>query len=259
MSNYDKSLKQKPKGSRPTKKAGSDRTWNLLTIVMVVLTLCSCGYFTIILRNPNSGLNVAPPKTLVPPPPTATITPLGFEPTWTPTPSLVPTETPTRRPTITPIPSNTAYTVSTATLTFTPADTVVASRTPRPTGVPYNVTVSWEDSTKFRPDTSCSSMYVAGKVLDSGNSPKTGLQVKLGGSIPGKVFLPEQNTTLTGISPIYGPSGFEFDLKIAPVASTKGLWVQLFDQSGAPLSDQVSLKTYSDCNKNLILVNFKQK
>jgi hypothetical protein len=258
MSNYNKSPKGSPKGSRATKKAGSDRTWNLLSIVMVVLTLCACGFFFSVLTNPSSALNPFPPNTLVPPPPTATITPLGFGPTWTPTPSIVPSETPTKRPTFTAVPSFTPYKITTATLTFTPTITVVATRTPRPTGVPYTATVSWEDSTKWRPDTSCSTMYVAGKALDSANNPKTGLQVKLGGSVPGKTFVPAL-TTLTGISPVYGPSGFEFDLKIAPVASTKGLWVQLFDQSGAPLSDQVSLKTFTDCTKNLILVNFKQK
>jgi len=258
MSNYDKFLNDKPKGSRRKKKTGSDRTWNLLTVVMLVLMVCACGFFFSILTNPNSMLNPFPPNTLVPEPPTATITPLSFGPTWTPTPSVVPTETATRRPTFTVAPSFTPFKLTTSTLTFTPTITVVATRTPRPTGVPYNATVSWEDSTKWRPDTSCSSMFVAGKTLDSGNNPKTGLQVKLGGSVPGKTFVPVL-TTLTGISPVYGPSGFEFDLKIAPVASTKGLWVQLFDQSGAPLSDQVSLKTYTDCSKNLILVNFKQK
>jgi hypothetical protein len=258
MSNYDKFLNEKPKSARPKKKASSDRTWNLLTVVMLVMMLCACGYFFSILTNKNSALNLFPPPTDVPKPPTATITPLGFEPTWTPTPSVVPTETATKRPTFTPVPSLTPYKITTATLTFTPSITVVASRTPRPTGVPYTATVSWEESTKWRPDTSCTSMYVAGKALDSGNNPKTGLQVKLGGSVPGKTFVPAL-TTLTGISPVYGPSGFEFDLKIAPVASTKGLWVQLFDQSGAPLSDQVSLKTYTDCKQNLILVNFKQK
>jgi len=101
-------------------------------------------------------------------------------------------------------------------------------------------------------------MYVAGKALGTNNNPITGLQVSLGGSVPGKVFVPPL-TTLTGISPIYGPSGFEFDLRVAPVASSKGLWVQLFDQSGTPLSEQVQLKTYTDCKKNLINVSFQQK
>lgn len=258
MSNYDKFLNEKPKASRSRKKASSDRTWNLLTVVMVVMTLCACGFFFSVLANPQSALNPLRPPTQIPTPLPATITPLGFGPTWTPTPSEVPSETPTKRPTFTSVPSLTPYKITTATLTFTPTITVVATRTPRPTGVPYAATVSWDDSTKFDPNTSCSSMFVAGKALDSGNNPKTGLQVKLGGSVPGKTFVPAL-TTLTGISPIYGPSGFEFDLKIAPVTSTKGLWVQLFDQSGAPLSDQVPLKTYNDCTKNLILVSFKQK
>lgn len=258
MSNYDEFLKENPKASSPKKKASPDLTWNVLTVVMVVMTLCACGFFFSVLMNPYSMLNPFPPSTLVPPPPTATMTPLGYEPTWTPTPSVEPTETATRRPTFTPVPSLTPYKLTTATLTFTPTVTVVASRTPRPTGVPYTVTVSWEDSTKYRPDTSCSSMYVAGKALDAKNNPVTGLQVKLGGSVPGKTFMPAL-TTLTGISPVYGPSGFEFDLRVGPVASSKGLWVQLFDQSGAPLSEQTQLKTYSDCKKNLILVNFQQK
>jgi hypothetical protein len=258
MSNYDEFLKEKPKAPGPKKKASPDLTWNMLTLVMVLMTLCVCGFFVSILQNPYSMLNPFPPNTLIPPPPTATMTPRGYEPTWTPTPSVEPTETPTRRPTYTPVPSFTPFSLTTATPTFTPSLTVVASNTPRPTGVPYTVTVSWEESTKWRPDTSCASMFVAGKALDSKNSPVTGLQVKLGGSIPGKTFVPAL-TTLTGISPIYGPSGFEFDLRVAPVASSKGLWVQLFNQSGAPISEQYPLKTYSDCKQNLILVVFKQK
>jgi len=259
MSNYDKFIQERPKGSRPKKKkASSDLTWNVLSLVMVVMTLCACGFFFSILTNKNSPLNPFPPNTIVPPPPTFTMTPIGYEPTWTLTPSVAPTETATRRPTITPPATATSFTLTTPTITFTPSLTVPASRTPRPTGVPYSVTVSYNDSVTFRADTSCASMYVAGQALDSKSNPVTGLQVKLGGSVPGKTFVPAQ-TMLTGISPIYGPSGFEFDLKIAPVTTTKGLWVQLFDQSGAPLSEQVQLKTYNDCKKNLILVRFQQK
>jgi hypothetical protein len=258
MSNYDEFLKEKPKASRPKKKAGPDLTWNMLTVVVVVMSLCACGFFVSILQNPYSVLNPFPPSTLVPPPPTATMTPLGYDPTWTPPPTIAPSETATRRPTFTPVETFTPFKITTPTITFTPTITVVASRTPRPAGVPYAVTVSWDESVKWRPDTSCASMYVAGKALDARSNPMTGLQVKLGGSVPGKTFVPAL-TTLTGISPIYGPSGFEFDLRVAPVASSKGLWVQLFDQSGAPLSEQFQLKTYTDCKKNLILVNFQQK
>jgi len=258
MSNYDDLLKEKPKAPSPKKKANPDLTWDMLTAVMVVMIMCACGFFASVLMNPQSALNPFPPSTPIPPPPTASITPLGYEATWTPTLTVEPTETSTRRPTFTPVPTFTPFSISTATMSFTPTLTVAASRTPRPTGVPYAVTVSYDDSTIRRPDTSCVSMFVAGQTLDSKNNPVTGLQVKLGGSVPGKAFVPAL-TTLTGISPVYGPSGFEFDLHIAPVASSKALWVQLFDQSGAPLSEQFQLTTYKDCKKNLILVRFQQK
>ncbi len=36
------------------------------------------------------------------------------------------------------------------------------------------------------------------------------------------------------------------------------VWVQLLDQEGYALSPRVYFNTYADCEKNLILVNFKQ-
>lgn len=258
MSNYDQFLKEKPKAPAPKKKASPDLIWNILTVVMVLMTLCACGFFVSLLRDPTSSLNPFPPKTLVPPPPTATQTPLGFDPTWTPTATIQPTETATRRPTFTPIATSTPYILPTRTPNYSPTPSVIPSKTSKPEGMPYSITVSYNDSVTFRADTSCASMYVAGQALDSKNSPVTGLQVKLGGSVPGKAFQPVL-TTLTGISPVYGQSGFEFDLRIKPTASTKSLWVQLFDQSGAPLTEQYKLATYTDCKKNLILIRFQQK
>jgi hypothetical protein len=101
-------------------------------------------------------------------------------------------------------------------------------------------------------------MLVAGQSLDSGNNPVIGLIVKLGGSVPGKVFNPP-NTALTGIVTAYGPSGFEFNPGMQPVATTNSLWVQLFDQASSPLSNQVFLPTFKDCKKNLIFIRFQQK
>jgi hypothetical protein len=258
MNNYDEFLKEKPKAPQPKKKSSPDLTWNLLSVVMVLMTLCACAFFVSLLLNPSSTMNPFPPPTKIPPPPTATWTPRGYDATWTPTVTVPPTETFTPRPTYTLPPTLTPFTLFTSTPTLAPTNTAPATRTPRPTGVPYAITVSWEESVKFKPDTSCASMYVAGTAMDSKNSPVMGLQVKLGGSVPGRAFVPAL-TTLTGISQVYGQSGFEFDLRVKPVASSKALWVQLFDQSGAPLSDQYQIKTYDDCRKNLILVRFQQK
>jgi hypothetical protein len=258
IDNFDDFLKEKPKASAPKKKASPDFTWNVLTALMLVMTMCACIVFFSIYSNPYSSLNPFIPNTPIPPPATATWTPVSYEATWTPTVTVPPTETSTPRPTYTEVASSTAFTVKTATPNYTPTPAPTATKTPRPTGVPYNISVTYNDSVTFNAATSCSSMYVAGQALDAKNKPVFGLQVKLGGSLPGKVFT-NYPPTLTGLAGAYGQSGFEFDLKIAPVASNNALWIQLYDQSGAPLSEQTRLTTYSDCKRNLVLVRFQQK
>lgn len=262
MGNFDDLLDEHPRKktkTRAPKITGKDLKWNVLTGVMILLTLCACGVIFSLLQNPYSRLNPFAPSTIVPPPATLTWTPVAMAATWTHTPTLPPTETSTPRPTYTIEPSSTAFKVSTSTPNYTPTKGPTVTRTPRPTGSPYMVTVTYNQSTTFRVDTSCSSMYVAGQALDANNKPITGLVVKLGGSLAGKTYLPENNTTLTGINAIYGQSGFEFDLKTAPVASYKTLWVQLYDISGTAFSEQYKLITYADCARNLILLRFQQR
>lgn len=245
--------------SRKSKKSGkkgkSDGLFNILTAVFLLTSLCLCGLFFNIFSNPYSAINPFPPNTPIPPTITPTITPLQPDATWTLAPTNAPTASNTPRPTFTLEPTNTLLVLVTPN---TPTNTPSPTRTVRPTGVPYGNTVRYFDSTTFRPETSCGDFLVAGQALDSKNNHITGLIVKLGGSLPGKSLNPAL-TTLTGIVPIYGPSGFEFSLDIAPVASNKTMWIQLFNQSGAPLSEQLYLVTYSDCDKNLILVQFKQR
>jgi hypothetical protein len=43
-----------------------------------------------------------------------------------------------------------------------------------------------------------------------------------------------------------------------PVASNDTLYLQLLDQAGLPLSDNVYIDTFNDCKKNLVLVRFKK-
>ncbi len=259
MSKYDDFLSEKPKTPSVKKKPNKDLIWNLLTGVMLLMSLCACIFFFNLFQNPRSSINPFVPNTLVPPPATATWTPIGYAATWTPTVTLEPTSTNTPRPTYTLVPTETAYILATSTPDYTPTLVLTPTRTPRPTGAPFAVSVNYFESTAFRADTSCNSLFVAGKVLDAGNKPVVpGPVVKLGGSVPGKTLLPAL-TTLAGINRVYGESGFEFDLKISPVASSQSLWIQIFDQAGAPLSEQYKLTTYADCKKNLILVTFQQK
>lgn len=91
--------------------------------------------------------------------------------------------------------------------------------------------------------------------MDSNNAHLIGMVVVLRGFLDGKTV---DLTTVTGINKEYGPSGFEFVLGNAPVASNKTLYVQLVDQSSLPLSDKVEISTSADCAKNLVIVRFKK-
>ena len=237
--------------TRRGKNSGSDAIWNVLTIVMLLGSACLVLYFVNIIQHPASPLNPLPPPTDLPTAIPPTLTPLPLAPTWTLTVTAEPTSTSTPRPTFTLEPSATVYTLATATSILTPTKTV------KPTGVPFTATISYLDSSVFL-GKSCDSLLVGGQVQDAGNNPVVGMIVKLGGGVPGKIYN-APDVKLTGIAPAYGPSGFEFNLGIAPVASNNTLWIQLYDQVGSPLSSQVFLQTFKDCKKNVIDVRFQQK
>jgi len=235
------------------KKGNQDLIWNVLTGVMLLTSVCLAGYFVSIVQNPASPLNLLPP-----PPPSATAippsaTPLALEPTWTLTVTQAPTLTGTPRPTITLPPTATQfllYTATTVSSGFTPTKTV------KPTPSPFTATITYQDSSAY--GKSCATLLVGGWVMDASNNPVIGMIVKLGGSIEGKTFNPPL-LKLAGASQVYGLSGFEFDLGVAPVVSNNTLWVQLYDQVGSPVSSQVPLITEKDCKKDLVFVGFQQK
>lgn len=259
MSNYEDFLNETPPPAAPPRKKKKDERetlWNVLTGVMLLMTVCVCGVFFNIFSNPYSALNPFQPPTPLPPTLTPTITPIRFAPTWTPEPTLPPTATNTPRPTITLEPTFTPFKLVTPTKPPTNTPVVSPTRTPKPTGAPYAATVNAVASTVYRADSTCDRLYVAGQALDGRNNPAMGLIVKLGGSLPGKSF---NDLTMTGLNLAYGQSGFEFDLGLSPVASKNTLWIQLFDQAGAPMSEQIYLTTYADCNHNLIYVRFTQR
>lgn len=231
--------------SRP--RGAGMQVWDLLSIVMLILTACLLGYFGLIYVNPNSSLNVLPPGGggFVLQPPTATITPIQLEPTWTASPTIELTPSNTPRPTFTPF------------FTNTPVSIFPPTRTPRPTATPkapFSATVSQVESTLIYPDLACNWAGIGGTVVNANNSPIIGQVIVLRGTLDGKTI---EQQTVSGINKPYGESGFEFVLGNAPIASTT-LYVQLVDLNGLPLSDRIAVPTSADCTKNLVLVRFKK-
>lgn len=223
--------------------------WNTLTIIVLVSIACVAGVTFMIFSNPNVPFNLFPPPTQVPPTATFTPTPRAvLPPTWTPVPSATPTVTNTPPPTATAI-----LIPETQLNLLTPTPTLQTSDLRFVVDVGSPVSIS---SLAFHPEAGCNWLSVAGQVLNANGAPvSTGVVIRLGGELEGRrLDIP----SLTGVAPQFGPSGYEIVLADHPVASNNTLWVQLLDQAGVPMSDQVYFSTFEDCTQNLIIINFRQ-
>ncbi len=232
----------------PKKKEGPAvrlELWDLLSILVLLVTICIGAYFLLIFMNPMSQLNLLKP---VDPnaPPTWTPTPLQLEPTWTASPTIEPTVTETPRPTFTPLPSPTFFSL------VPPTKTPVPTSTPK---APFSGSFTSIASTIIHPESACNWLGVGGTVVDTNNSDVIGIPIRLVGTLNGKRI---EMTTVSGTSSSYGKSGFEFFLGPVPLASNGTLSIQMFDLSSIPLSNNISISTFNDCSKNMTLVRFKK-
>ena len=228
-------------------KSGSKlEIWDMLSIATLLLTLCVGVYFVAIFLSPQSALNPFKPGPDPNAPPTATITPIQLDATWTIAPSQVVTETPTLLPTYTLEPSPTPLSLVTPTVTRTPTATPKA---------PFSATITYIASTVIHQDAACNWQGIGGTVVDANNADMLYIQVRLFGFYNGKTA---EGFTVSGMSPILGKSGFEFVLGTVPISSKGELYIQLFDQSGLPLSGKIYIDTFNDCSKNLALVRLKK-
>jgi len=219
--------------------------WDMLSILVLLVTLCLGAYFAAVFITPNASYNLLNPARNQPP--TPTITQIQPPATWTPTPSG-----PTETPTLTLVPTFTLEPSPTLVSLITPSVTPTPTKTPK---APFSATVTYIDSTIIHPEAACNWQGVAGTILDANNADMLGIAVRLTGFYNSKT---KNELTVSGIAPAYGKSGFEFFLSTVPVGSDGLLNIQILDQAGLPLSDNIPINTYGDCTKNLVLVKFKK-
>jgi hypothetical protein len=226
---------------------------DILTIMVLLFTVCLGAYFVLLFLDPGSTLNPLKPAYVLTP--TATITPLQMEPTWTPTATVVLSPTATLLPTIEAPPTITPANLVPSTDTPVPTRTPTATPTPKAPFSAASVNAIESVIIPHLANASCNWQGVGGTVDDQNSSPIVGIVVHLEGMYAGKKV---ELTTVSGINQEYGKSGFEFMLGEKPVDSRDTLYVQLLDQAGLPLSDRVYFDTFDDCDRNLILVRFKK-
>lgn len=219
--------------------------WDMLSILMLLVTLCIGGYFVAIFADPTAAYNVLSPGRYGTP--TPTITQIQAPPTWTPT-----LPGPTETATVTLLPTFTLPASPTLVSLITPSITPTPTRTPK---APFSTTVTYIDGTIIHPEAGCNWQGVAGTIIDASNADMLGIAVRLSGFYNGKS---KNELTVSGIAPAYGKSGFEFFLGTVPIASDGLLSIQILDQAGLPLSANIPINTYGDCAKTLALVKFKK-
>lgn len=230
----------------PKKQSPRLELWDMLSILTLIAAFGIGLYYVAIFLIPNSAINPFPP---VPPnlnlPPTPTITPIQLQPTWTLTPVNV-TETPTLLPTFTLEPSPTLVSLVTPPITPTP------TKTPKS---PFSAKITYIDSTIIHPEMGCNWQGVGGTIVDANNADMLRMTIRLVGFYDRKT---KNELTVSSIAPAYGQSGYEFFLGTVPLSSKGELYIQILDQAGRPLSDNIYIDTFSDCSKNLALVRFKK-
>lgn len=221
--------------------------WDMLSILTLLITFCMGLYFVAVFLVPNSNINPLSPNryAVMNFAPTPTITQIQLSPTWTVTP-IDATITPTLVPTLTVPPTATVVSL------ITPSDTPTPTATPK---APFSATVTYIDSAIIHPEAACNWQGIAGTIVDANNADIIGVAVRVTGYYNNKT---KNELTVSGITPAYGKSGFEFFLGAVPISSEELLSIQIFDQAGLPLSANIPIDTFNDCTKNLVLVKFKK-
>jgi hypothetical protein len=105
----------------------------------------------------------------------------------------------------------------------------------------------------FHQERGCNWMGIGGQVFGDSGQPIGMLVVEVGGQLEGENI---EALTLTGSASQWGPGGFEFGLAEKPILSSESLWVQVLDLEGNPLSEQVYIDTFDDCERAVVMVNF---
>ncbi|MBI3360795.1 MAG: hypothetical protein HY023_06760 [Chloroflexi bacterium] len=260
---------------------GSSLTFNILTVLLLVMTCLIGVCYLLVAVNPNFPLNPlkpAPLPTIMPTPaPTGTsladVFPTALPPSATPTDTETPqpassiaSPTPSEpvSPTVAnPTPPPLITHTPTAVASLTQAATATATRTATasgPTLTPTNTlsalpfTLQPGNPTyqpNFANTAGCNWMGIAGQAFDLSGRPVIGLIVHL-------TWPDGTQDSLTGSKPVYGAGGYEFFLTSQPIERQGVYHIQLLNSSGSPLSDSITVDTKSDCDKNLIKVNFVQ-
>jgi hypothetical protein len=219
-----------------------------IILLMFVFLLSGCILVPVDLPTPQLPSQTSPVSTYVPTEVLKfTRTPEGQVP-----PTVTPLFTPTAQSTFTSQPTPSITPTIKPTFSITPQ----FSATPFPFEIQVGTPVFIKNFS--HPSAGCNWMGVAGQVFAEDGKPLLNKVVLVQGKINGATF---ENVGITGVpeADIYGPGGFEIKISDQVLASQNLLAIQIFNLEGISISEKVFFDTLEDCEKNLIIINFKLK
>jgi len=226
--------------------ASRDRLFNVLSLVMLALTLITVLCYILIAVNPYMPFNPFPPPprqiavlATNTPTPTPGRTPVA---TWTPT--NTPTITPTPPATFTPTPTRTPTPITpSATPTNTPMPTPRVTRSPWP----FTYEITYET-----PVYGCNWLGVAGNVVDIDGNDLSGYPIHVwGGGI--------DEVVTSGDNQRYGDAGWEQFFLPYPQELRGVFRVQIHDKNNPnhpPVSQEIVLNFPGFCSQSLARITF---
>lgn len=105
------------------------------------------------------------------------------------------------------------------------------------------------------PGESCGWIGIGGQVLDAVGEAERNRIVVVSGVLNG---ISLDLAGLSGSAPLFGPAGFEIRLPGETALSSR-LFIQVYGLDGAPLSDPVEIAPPANCEKTLVMVNFRRQ
>ena len=99
----------------------------------------------------------------------------------------------------------------------------------------------------------CNWIGVAGQVFDIDENPISGLVVEVSGTINDKDVL---FIALSDTAQKIGAGGFEIEIDSQPIEGAQNLYIQVMNLDGEKLSRKINFDTRSNCDENLMLINF---
>lgn len=104
------------------------------------------------------------------------------------------------------------------------------------------------------PDAGCKYTGIGGQVFDLNGAPVSGLVIQLEGTFAGQEI---SRYAVSGSSLQFGSGGYDFKLADKP-ADSQSFVIQVMDTAGVPLSPPSTVTTYSTCERNLIVFNWRE-